>query len=236
MKTSSRLAIASAAAVALAGCFTISQTEYPQVVFSRPSGDAPAIAISGFAATYTTYTPVYGYATVWESTPGYYRRGRYYDGWCYPRTVSTTTYVPETGVTTEYAEKAQEAFESAGFVVAPSNAVYVVDVKFSGPVVTDGDRTASAATLILSLFTADYTHRVWNARLKVTDAATGRVLLHKNYDQDYAASIWGPLPIFSPAGAQETDLGYIKNWCLSALTDRTVADASAFIAAQTEAK
>ena len=48
--------------VLLAGCFTLKQTEMPSVQFSRaPEGRDVAVAVSGFAATITTYTPVYGY-------------------------------------------------------------------------------------------------------------------------------------------------------------------------------
>lgn len=224
-----KIAAALAAAVSLAGCFTVSQSDYPQVEFT-PAPAGAKVALTGFAATYTTYTPVYGYATVWNSSPGYYRHGRYYGGWAYPQTVSTTTYVPETGLTTAYVEKAQDAVETAGFVVSATNASYIIDVKFSGPAISDGDRACEAATVLLSLLTADWTRETWTARLKVTEAATGKVALLRNYVQEYSAAVWGPIPVFSPASASATDSGYAKNWCLSALTERTVADATAFIA------
>ena len=115
-------------------------------------------------------------------------------------------------------------------IVAATNAAYVVDVKFSRPVYDDGDLAAAAATSILSLFTADYICRRWDARMKVIDAATGKVLMLQNYSQEYYASVWSPFPIFGPASATATELSYAKNWALSALTDRTVADATAFLA------
>ena len=229
-----RLAVASAvpAAVAgmlLSGCFTLAQSDYPAVALTSAQPAGRRIAISGFEATYTTYTPVYGYSTVWGATPGYYRHGRYHGGYLYPQTMSTTTYVPETGITPAYAEKAQDAFESAGFVLGQTNAQYIVDVKFTGPIITDGNRMAEAATVLLSLLTADYTCETWTARLKITEVATGKVLLLKNYAQEYYATVWGPIPIFSPFSAEAAESSYAKSWSLSALTDRAVADATAFL-------
>ena len=230
-----RLAVASAvpAAVAgmlLSGCSTLAKSDYPAVEMTSAKPAGRSIAISGFETTYTTYTPVYGYSTVWGATPGYYRHGRYYGGYLYPQTMSTTTYVPETGITAAYAEKAQDAFEGAGFVVGSTNAQYIVDVKFSGPVITDGDRMAEAATVILTLFTADYTCETWTARLKITETATGKVVFLKNYAQEYYATVWGPIPIFSPFSADAVESAYAKSWSLSALTERTVSDATAFLA------
>jgi len=230
-----RLAVASVvpaafAGMLLSGCFTLAKSDYPAVEMTSAKPAGRSIAISGFETTYTTYTPVYGYSTVWGATPGYYRHGRYYGGYLYPQTMSTTTYVPETGITTAYAEKAQDAFEGAGFIVGSTNTQYIVDVKFSGPVITDGDRMAEAATVILTLFTADYTCETWTARLKITETATGKVVFLKNYAQEYYATVWGPIPIFSPFSADAAESAYAKSWSLSALTERTVSDASAFLA------
>ena len=221
---------AAIAGMLLSGCFTLAKSEYPAVEMSGAKPAGRCIAISGFATTYTTYTPVYGYSTVWGATPGYYRHGRYHGGYLYPQTLSTTTYVPETGVTTAFAEKAQDTFEAAGFVVGATNAQYIVDVKFSGPLVTDGSRVAEAATVLFSLLTADYTRETWTARLKITETATGRVVLMRNYSQEYHATVWGPIPIFSPFSADDVEPAYAKSWALSALTDRTVSEATAFLA------
>ena len=143
--------------------------------------------------------------------------------------MSTTTYVPQTEMTTAYVTKAQDLVEKAGFVVSPTNASCVVDVKFSGPVVTDNDRMAEFASMLFSAFLADYTTAKWSARLKVTEAATGRVLLNQDYTQEYEALAIGLVPLFSPLSADTVQADYIQNWCLSALTDRTMADATAFL-------
>lgn len=224
-------ALLAALAMALAGCFTISQAEYPLVeTVPAPAGTATRVAISGFSAMFTTYTPVYGYATVWRREPGYYRHGRYHHGVDYPETVTTTTYVPRTDETKDYAEMAQDALEGAGFIVSADNAAYRVDVKFSGPVTCGADTAWEALTMICSLLTADYTAETWTARLKITDNSSGRVVLMKTYEQRYHAAVWGLVPLFSPLAADEVGGNYIKRWCLAALTERTAADATAFLA------
>ena len=223
-------AVAAASAALLTGCFTVSQSEFPAVEMTKArDGTATRVALSGFEALFTTYTPVYGYSTVWRSAPGYYRHGRYHYGADYPETVSTTTYIPRTDVSRDYAEMAQDSFEAAGFVVAATNAQYMVNVKFSGPETEDGDRAWEALTLIFSLLTADYTAETWSARLKITDMSTGRVMLLQTYEQRYHAAVWGLVPLFSPLAADAVEDTYIKRWCLSALTCRAVADATAFL-------
>ncbi len=224
-------ALALAALAAVSGCFTVHHCRYPQVKMSdAPSGRSVRVQISGFEASITSYMPVYGYETVWRRSPGYYRHGHYRYGALYPETYSTTTYVPQTSLTTAYAERAQEALEESGFVVDATNADFRVDVKFSGPAVDDGDRTAEALWLILSGLSADYGAQTWTAKLKVYDAKSSRLLMHHEYSEKYTAAVWGPIPIFSPACSDQTSGNVMQNWCLSALTDRIMADATAFMA------
>ncbi|MBQ1568348.1 MAG: hypothetical protein IIZ70_00410 [Kiritimatiellae bacterium] len=228
---SSLKACAAVVAVALAGCFTLTQSDYPAVQASKP-GPVSAVHLTGFEATVTRFVPIYGYATVWNSTPGYYHRGHYHPGWTYPETVSTTSYIPDTRLTTAYVEKAQEAFESAGWTVGSTNATVVVDVAFSGPSVSDSDAVNEFFIMLFTAFTVDRTRDVWSARLKITDAASGKVLFMNRYEQEYTATVFGLVPIFSPLSADVVQGGYIKNWCLSALTDRAVADATAFLSSK----
>lgn len=216
------------AALALGGCFTLSQSEYPAVETAKP-GAVSAVRLSGFEATVTEFVPIYGYATVWNTSPGYCHRGHCHRGWSYPETVSTTTYVPDTRITTAYVEKAQEAFETAGWTVGTTNAPVIVDVSFSGPGATDADAVNEFFIMLFTAFTVDHERDVWSARLKITDAASGKVLFARRYEQEYTATVFGLVPIFSPLSADVVQGGYIKNWCLSALTDRAVADAAAFL-------
>ena len=67
------------------------------------------------------------------------------------------------------------------------------------------------------------------ARLKITETASGRVVFSHDYEQEYVAWSVGLVPIFSPLSAETVQADYIQNWCLSALTDRAIADATAFL-------
>ena len=225
--------LAAAAAAALTtGCFTVSHTDYPQVQMSRaPADRRVSVALSGFEATLTSYVPVYGYSTAWRCSPGYYRHGRYHGGWLYPAPYSTTTYLPQTSETTAFVERAQDALEESGFASDQTNVDYRVEVKFSGPVVTDGDRTAQVLWWLCSALSADYGTQTWSAKLKIYDRE-GRLVFAHDYTEKYGAAVWGPVPIFSPAGSDQTDYNPMQCWCLNALTDRAMADATAFLSAR----
>ena len=230
-----RLALAVSAlalATCVTGCFTVYETPTREVAVSAaPAGRETRIALSGFEAEVTTYSAVHGYTTGWRCAPGYYRHGRYYGGGYYPSTYSTTTYIPHTIQTSAFVERAQDAFERGGYVVSESNAQYRVEVKFTGPAITDADRTVEALWLVLSVLSADYGVQSWSARLKVWDNAAGKVLMTNDYTERVQAVVWGPIPIFSPAGAEGADYNTLQMKALSALTDRAVADATAYISA-----
>ncbi|MBQ6137278.1 MAG: hypothetical protein IJI73_07900 [Kiritimatiellae bacterium] len=237
MRNIAMFAAAGALAALATGCFTVHHCDYPEVQMSHaPAEKRVVVQISGFEANITSYLPVYGYETVWRHSPGYYRHGRYHCGAVYPQTYSTTSYIPQTNPTTAYAERAQDTLEDAGFVVGVTNADYRVEVKFAGPMVDDGDRTAEVLWLLLSALSADYGAETWTAKLRIYDAKTGDMLMHHDYAEKYTAAVWGPIPIFSPAGSDQTSHSVMQNWCLSALTDRVMADATAFMSASGAAK
>ena len=230
IQTSAKIA-AVAAAFTLAGCFTLSHTEYPQTAMSRPSGASEVtVALTGFDAVITSYVPVYGYETAYR--PGGYRRRPF----GYYETYSTTTYYPQSSHTTAFVERAQDLLEKSGFTVTPTGAKYRVEVRFDGPYVSDGERTAQALWLILSALSADYGVETWTAQLRVYDAASNRLVMSNDYTQRYQAVVWGPIPIFSPACSDQTERNTMQSWCLTALTDRAMADASAFMSAQAAAQ
>ena len=224
-----RLLAYSVALMAVSGCVTLSKSEYPAVELAAAPVGAPAVALSGFEAFVTVYQPIYGYATVWNSASSFHR-GRHH-AYAYPETVTTTSYVPQTHPTTAYIEKAQNALEAAGYVVNQKDAACTVNVRFDGPVITDSDNTLEFLTMLCSLFTVDRSAALFTAHLKVTDAATGRVLFARDYTQDYQAYVFGLVPIFGPLSADDAQSPYIQSWCLGALTDRAMADATAFLSA-----
>ncbi|MGN0854484.1 MAG: hypothetical protein ACI4R9_03070 [Kiritimatiellia bacterium] len=228
------LSVAGAAAL-LAGCFTVHHSEYPEVQMScLPEGRSMSVQLTGFEATLTTYVPIYGYETVYRHMPVYTRHGHYCGGYTVPETYATTAYMPQPRSTSAFVERAQEALEGAGFSVNATGATYRVEVKFAGPIVTDGDRTAEALWLILSAFSADYGVQTWTAKLRIYDVASGALAMRADYTQKGSAAVWGPLPFLSPAGSDQTSDNTLQCWTLTALTDRAMADATAFLVSKSQ--
>lgn len=214
-----------AALAACAGCFTLYETDYPTVQMSAAGGREVSVQLAGFEATVTTYLPVYGYATHYHYGYGY-RRGGYWG----PTTVATETYLPQTQATSAYRDRATETLETSGFNLRSEKPDFRVEVKFTGPIVTDEDRAVAAAWTLLSALSADYGVQAWTAKLKIYDVATDKLVMHHDYTERYQAVVWGPIPLFSPSGSDKTSNNAIQSWCLTALTDRAMADATAFLA------
>ena len=213
--------------LAFAGCFTIFESEYPSVEMASAGNADVKVQLSGFEAAVTTYEILYGYETSYRYHHYYGHRRNY--GYWGPSTVMTETYVPQTRATSAYIDRATEILELNGFNAKTDKPEYRVEVKFDGPFVSDGERAAEAAWTIFSLLTADYGVHTWTAKLKIYDVATGKLLMHYDYSERYSALVWGPIPLFSPAGSDKTSTNSMQNWCLTALTDRAMADATAFL-------
>ena len=217
-----------AAAAALAGCFTLKETPYPEVVTtSLPEGKEFSVQLRGFRATVVDYVPIYGYETVWVDG---HPRGRY--GWMpgHYRTYSSSTYVPQVSESDVFAQRAKTIAEAAGFTTMAQQPDYIVETTFGGPFVTDSERGVEALWILLSIFSADYSVQTWTANLKIYDNKTGKLVFHHDYSQRYEVTIWGPIPILSPAGSSKNTFNSMQSWCLTALTDRVMSDAVAFIA------
>lgn len=218
------------AAVALAGCVTVEKSEYPQlVVASAPEGRDVMVKVEGFLATQTDYVAVYGYSMQYAPTDIHV--GRYGRYWA-PVTVATETYVPQVSQTTAFQDRAVGALEKAGFLVKAPNPTYSVEVTFAGPYTTSSDRWSEVGWSVFSLFLAERGTQTWSAKLKIRDIATGRLLLDHDYEQRYQATVLGLIPFFSTAASDDVSASVMKAWCLSALTDRAVSDAAAFLAAR----
>jgi len=216
----------------LAGCFTLSQTEMPTVETTRaPQGRETKVSVTGFAATITEYIPIYGYETVYVDHGPYHRgrHGRHVWGGHY-ETMTTETLVPHAQASETFLRRAQVTLEDAGYLVRAPRPDYTVDVAFAGPFVRDGERAVEFAWQFLSLLSAEYVTQTWTAKLRIYDAKTGRVLFTKDFSQKYEDCEWSPLFFIGLAGCTENTFNYIQSWCLTALTDQAVADATAFLA------
>ena len=225
MKKSVLLVVLSAT---ISGCWTFNESEYPQTAVTRPQGERAklAVAVVGFDAIITEYESIYGYSTVYM--PGYYGRRHYHPG--YYETVSTRTIVPQTRTTDMFRKRAQEELEDAGFVLATSvTPDRTVEVTFSGPSVDSGDIWSQWGWRLGTVFFCDYDAATWSAKLRIRDNRTGKLLFKNEYAQRYETNVFGLIPIFSIASCEATSPAHIQSWCLAALTDRAMADATSFL-------
>lgn len=219
-----------AACLAFAGCWTFEQCEYPQTALAQPAeGRDVSVRLSGFETTVTTYDSAYSYTTAMEPYPYRDRHGRYHGAWGMS-TYRTETIVPRTSATTVFLDRATELMEKAGFVLRSPSPRFGVEVKFDGPFSQDGDNASMLCWTLFTLFTADRGIENWGAKMKIYDLASGRLLMEHSYTERYQATVWGPVPFSAVMGTDATSPGTMKGWCLSALTDRCVADATAFLA------
>ena len=83
--------------------------------------------------------------------------------------------------------------------------------------------------MLCTLFFCDYSAASWTAKLRIRDNRTGRLAFHGDYVQRYETKVFGLIPLFGISSCDETSYSYMQGWCLSALTDRAVADSTAFL-------
>ena len=195
-----KLSIAALAAALLAGCFTISQSEYPQSPIAKCAGEVK-LRLEGFAATMLVYVPAWA--------PG--------------------GYAPMLQPTDAYRDRAMDSLERAGFLLRAAPADYSVAVEFAHGG-RHPDFGWHVAETLGSLTFAFRGGEVWTAKLKVYDAKSGKCVFVRDYRQTYEAHGWSFVPLFGFLDYDELRGEYVKGWCLNALTDRAVADAASFVA------
>ena len=220
--------------VLLAGCFTLKQTPMPQVQMSRaPEGRDVKLAVSGYAATITDYVSVYGSQTMYVDHGAYVTpHGHVYGAGGHYETVTSETRVPQVHATDMVINRAQHLFEDSGFLLRAPTPDYTVEVVFGGPFVRDDERAVELAWLLCSVLSCEYSTQTWTAKLRIYDAKTGRVAFTRDFSQKYEDCAWSPIFFIGLAGRTENSFNYMQSWCLTALTDRTVAEATAFLAQQ----
>lgn len=224
-----RAVVGTMALALVGGCFTMHETEYPAVELSTVGQEKEVtVRVQGFEASLTEYVPVYGYETVYVAGHHGFRRRGFVPG--HYATVSTQTYLPQTRQNDTFFQRAEEMFEQSGCNVKAAQPDYLVEVHFAGPIHTDGDSTAEALWFLLSVLSVNYDVDVWTAKLKIHDNRTGRLVFAQEYSQRYNVAVWSPIPLFGPLSSSKNTYNAIQSWCLTALTDRAVADATAFLA------
>ena len=220
-------------AMLLAGCFTLSQSEYPKVSMAA-APDGTKLQVEGFNATVVDYTPVYSTTTFIGASPmwhGPYRR-RYYGG-TYMGTSTTETYVPTVRNTDVFLQRAMSNLEKAGCILRAQPARYTVAGSFGGPYADNFATLKSLGVFIGSLLSARFEMLSYSAEIKVYDTSTGKLVFNREYRQDYYASGWSPIPLFGIMDFDKVQGEYMKSWCLTALTDRMTADVTDWLSRQT---
>lgn len=223
-------------AMACTGCWTFGKSEYPPTALTPAQGEMAkaVIAVNGFETALTEYETFQSYTTVY--VPGYYGRHHYHHGY-YSVQPSYTTFA-QTRPTDMFLKRAREQFEDAGFSVATGAVVpdVSVEVTFNGPFTQSGDAMTELGWLLFTAFLCDYDATEWTARLRVRDNQTGKIIFSHDYAQRYETHVFGLIPLFSVAACEETRPSRMQCWCLAALTDRAVADTTAFLATFRRAK
>ena len=216
----------------LAGCFTLSQSEYPQVAMTTVT-DGVKLQVEGFKASVIDYTPMYSTSTyvVDPAWHGPYRRPGPYVG-----TYTTETYVPTVRNTDVFLQRAMSNLEKAGCILRAQPAKYTVAGSFAGPFSKDMSDMKSAGVFVFSLLSARFEMLTYSAEAKVYDTSSGKLVFNRSYTQDYYASGWSPVPLFGIMDFEKVQGEYMKSWCLAALTDRISADVTAWLATQEKQK
>ena len=162
--------------LAVAGCFTLSQSEYPTVEMTAVAGGVK-LQLEGFQSTVIDYTPVYSTSTYVAADPywhGPYRRHR--RGGMYWGTYTTETYVPTVRNTDAFLQRAMSNLEKAGCVLRATPATYTVVCSFAGPSSDEMASLKSLGVFLGSVLSARFEMLSYTAEVKVYETASGKLI------------------------------------------------------------
>ena len=206
----------------LSGCWTVSETEYPDVEVAKlPAGKAASVSFSGFEVDLQKFVPVEGHEQMKTNADDRV------DGPCVKESNSTNQfYMTRNTATRKLVDRASIGMERKGFEIKTHNPNYVVDMKYEGPFDRDYDALKWLGLSICTIFTADKNVETWAGHLKVYDRATKKPIFEKSYTNEYSIAVWGPIPIASPACHSRITCTACSTAALTMLTDEAIADAS----------
>lgn len=212
--------------VFLSGCWTLSETEYPDYTVARlPKGKSVTVYLSGFEAEVQRYVVPEGHETMKTNAEDRV------DGPFVKASQNTNiAYSARSSIASHLIDRAAIGLERKGFTIRELDARYTVEVKFTGPVEQDYNVLKQLGYAICTIFTMERNGETWEARLKIIDEKTRKTVFRKKYVQPYDVTVWGPIPIASPACSPKITCTAASSWALTALTDAAIADASAFLA------
>lgn len=206
----------------LSGCYTISETEYPEVkVTPVPAGKTIAVKLFSFRTGVYNYVSVKGHETM-NGTPEKTES----DG---SKHIDTTRGL-ESSASGKIVVRAMDELKRLGWTIDKKNPQYVIHVDFDGPVLPENDLLGQFGWMFCTLFTAEKNEVTWTAKLRVLDGKDmTKVLFTKDYVQNYSTTVWGPIPVASPACHPMVTEHAGSSWAITALADVALADATAFI-------
>lgn len=224
------LSVATAFSILLSGCWTVSETEYPDIEVTRlPAGKTASVSFSGFAVDLQKYVPVEGHEQMKTNAADRV------DGPCAKASSATNVfYVTRNTASSKLMDRAAIGLERKGFEIKAMKPQYVIDMKFEGPFDRDYDALKWFGFSLCTIFTADKNVETWTGRMRVFDYAAKKQLFVKHYTNECAITVWGPIPIASPACHPRITCTACSSQALSAMTDEAMADASKFIVDRTK--
>ena len=229
MKANTFLVVGAFSAL-FAGCWTISETEYPDVEVARLSrGKTVSVAFDGFAADVPKYWPVEGHEQMKTNADDRV------DGPCVRDNNSTNEYyMSRNTISRKLIDRASVGMERKGFDIGFHRPQYMVKMDFNGPVERDYDTFKQLGLGICTLLTAEKESESWTGHLQVFDCSSKKQVFERYYTNDYSVTVWGPIPVASPACHKKITPSACNSWVLTAMTDEAIADASKFLDGQTK--
>ena len=220
------LSVVASVSLLFTGCWTVSEPEFPEAEVTRlPAGKTVSVSLSGFSVDLQKYVPVEGHEQMKTNS------GDRVDGPCVKASSATNVfYATRSTVSSKLMDRASIGLERKGFEIKTMKPQYVIDMKYEGPFDRDYDALKWLGLSLCTIFTADKNVETWTGRMRVFDYAAKKQLFVKHYTNECAVSVWGPIPIASPACHPRITCAACSSWALTAMTDEAIADASKFIA------
>ena len=219
------LSVVTSISLLITGCWTVSEPEFPDVEVTRlPAGKTASVSLSGFEVELQKYVPVEGHEQMKTNS------GDRVDGPCVKASGATNVfYATRNTVSSKLMDRVSIGLERKGFEIKTMKPQYVIDMKYEGPFDRDYDAAKWMGLSLCTIFTADKNAETWTGRMRVFDYAAKKQLFVKHYTNECAVSVWGPIPIASPACHPRITCTACSSWALTAMTDEAIADASKFI-------
>jgi len=216
----------SAVSLLLAGCWTISETEYPSA--SVTQGKGIHVKLTNYRTGVYDYVTVEGHESMSTNETDVLLVGQ-------DRATQTDiSWMMQYSAAGRLVSRSVAELKRKGYVIDIKKPQYILEVSFKGPSFPDYDVLRQLCYAVCTLFTAENMVVIWTSKLKVRDGATNEVLYEKDFEQKYDVTVWGPIPVASPACCSKISYDGANSWALTALTDQVVAEATAFIASRTK--